>query len=188
MGKRIDLLGKTFGRWKVLELAPSRKNKRNKNQAFWKCVCSCGKIGEIWAWNLINGKSISCGCSRRDGNTRTGVPLKPEGHSVTNSIMYKYKRRSIRKGIAFNLSLLEFKKLIEDNCYYCGDSPKCLFKIPKSPYYNKKYNGIDRIDSNRGYELANVVTCCRFCNQAKSNLSREEFYSMVKKIYEGHVK
>lgn len=40
---------------------------------------------------------------------------------------------------------------------------------------NFLYNGIDRVDSKKGYVAGNVVTCCRNCNQAKSDKSIDEF-------------
>lgn len=58
-------------------------------------------------------------------------------------------------------------------CYYCGGS------LPRQG------TGLDRLDSSRGYELDNVVACCRSCNMAKKavhhdaymgHLIREAFY------------
>ena len=37
------------------------------------------------------------------------------------------------------------------------------------------YSGIDRVDSNIGYEINNVVSCCNICNRAKSNMKLDEF-------------
>lgn len=45
------------------------------------------------------------------------------------------------------------------------------------------FNGIDRIDSLKGYILENVVTCCYQCNYAKSDLDIEEFKNLVIMIY-----
>lgn len=49
---RIDLTGKQFGQWKVLEYAGDRK---------WKCQCSCGVIKAVSGSDLRNGKSTNCG-------------------------------------------------------------------------------------------------------------------------------
>ena len=48
----IDLKGKTFGEWKVLEYAGNHK---------WVCECSCGSIGLVESKALRDGKSTSCG-------------------------------------------------------------------------------------------------------------------------------
>lgn len=51
----IDLTGKTFGDWKVLEY--------NKQTLRWICQCSCDKIAELTGYQLRNGLSSSCGHS-----------------------------------------------------------------------------------------------------------------------------
>jgi hypothetical protein len=45
------------------------------------------------------------------------------------------------------------------------------------------YNGIDRVDSTKGYFNENVVSCCKVCNRAKSNLSLDEFKEWISKVY-----
>ena len=47
-------------------------------------------------------------------------------------------------------------------------------------------NGIDRVDSKLGYLPHNVVSCCRLCNQAKSNLDPQEFIALCRRIAERH--
>lgn len=46
-----------------------------------------------------------------------------------------------------------------------------------------KCNGIDRINSNKGYEKDNCVSCCPICNRMKLDLSLEDFYAHIEKIY-----
>lgn len=59
----IDLLGKTFGKWKVISRAENRYN----GSSFWLCKCLCGNEGEVSGANLRNGHSKSCKkCSVRD--------------------------------------------------------------------------------------------------------------------------
>lgn len=56
--KIIELKGKVFGLWTVLEEAGRTKNKQVK----WLCECSCGAKRNVTASDLISGKSKSCGC------------------------------------------------------------------------------------------------------------------------------
>ena len=56
-----NLVGKRFGRYKVIKLA-ERKNKR----VYWQCLCDCGTVKDVLADNLISGKVKSCGCYRMD--------------------------------------------------------------------------------------------------------------------------
>lgn len=65
---KYDLTGQKFGRWTVLEKDLNYRKEHNlKNQeTYWKCQCECGTIKTIVRGNLINGKSKSCGCLRRE--------------------------------------------------------------------------------------------------------------------------
>ena len=61
MPKLIDLTGQRFGRWTVLNKAPS------KNRAvYWNCQCDCGTIRAVKAASLRTGKSTSCGCLQKE--------------------------------------------------------------------------------------------------------------------------
>lgn len=55
------MIGQKFGRWTVLEQAPSRNHKK-----YWTCQCECGTIREVLGTDLRNGKSRSCGCLTRE--------------------------------------------------------------------------------------------------------------------------
>lgn len=55
--KALDLQGERFGRWIVLERAPS-----NGRNARWFCRCDCGTTGVVTSCNLSRGHSRSCGC------------------------------------------------------------------------------------------------------------------------------
>lgn len=59
----IDLTGKTFYEWKVLEQAPPTED----GKTMWKCRCSCGKLGLVSGYDLKNGKHKSCGHDRDHG-------------------------------------------------------------------------------------------------------------------------
>ena len=69
---RLNLEGKTFGYWTVLEYS-----KTIKKHAYWKCQCICGKVKNILSSNLIKEKSKSCGCRRKNrfkhGYSRTNI-------------------------------------------------------------------------------------------------------------------
>lgn len=45
-------------------------------------------------------------------------------------------------------------------------------------------NGIDRLDSNIGYNIENCVTCCKQCNIMKNVWSEKDFLNKIKEIYE----
>jgi hypothetical protein len=57
VAKRIDLIGKRFGRWVVLAYAQDQK---------WSCVCDCGARAVVNGQNLRKGRTKSCGCLSRE--------------------------------------------------------------------------------------------------------------------------
>lgn len=84
-------------------------------------------------------------------------------------IFSTYKRNAKKRNIPWELSYAEFKELVECSCHYCG--------IIATPY-----NGIDRLDSTKGYSYDNCVPCCIICNQMKLDYSKEFFLSQCKRI------
>jgi hypothetical protein len=59
--KVIDIRGKRFGRWLVLD----KPYTSTKKGAYWECKCDCGTIKKVNSFELRNGVSKSCGCSTR---------------------------------------------------------------------------------------------------------------------------
>lgn len=72
--------------------------------------------------------------------------------------------------------ILELYELQKGICIYNGK--KLLFK---SNDYDKI--SIDRIDSNKGYTKDNIQLLTYFSNQAKSNLTNEEYILFIKNCY-----
>lgn len=176
---RINIpIGTRFGRLVVLSIAKSRDNK-----AYWKCRCDCGIIKEIESHRLRKGDTKSCGCYRRE------QMWLPKGEAAFNRLYQRYQYIAEKKGYTFCLSRIEFKTITTQNCHYCGIVPKTSVShnyIRCNGDYI--YNGIDRVDNNKGYVEKNVVACCSMCNQMKKAYSQEEFLEQVKKIYEHSVK
>lgn len=65
VGTAEDFTGKTFGRLKVLYRI---KNKGKTRGAKWRCQCSCQEqnIIDVFASNLKNGHTTSCGCLQKE--------------------------------------------------------------------------------------------------------------------------
>ena len=56
----INLRGKRFGLWLVLDKPPCRENGR----VYWRCLCRCGTRKTILGDSLRGGQSKSCGCQK----------------------------------------------------------------------------------------------------------------------------
>lgn len=57
-------VGRRFGRWTVIE-CDSLTPQRYKGH-YWICRCDCGSYASVYASSLIKGKSLSCGCLRKE--------------------------------------------------------------------------------------------------------------------------
>lgn len=60
-----DLAGRSFGRLGVLRQSAPRAG--DTNYRYYDCVCECGTPApHVRGDSLLNGKSRSCGCLRRE--------------------------------------------------------------------------------------------------------------------------
>lgn len=85
-------------------------------------------------------------------------------HSLSDAILIynDYKSNCRRRNIFWDLTPEDVDKIIFENCHYCGSKPS----------NNRKglaYNGMDRIDHNKGYTKANILPCCKDCNFLRSS-------------------
>lgn len=173
-------VGKTYNRWTVLVKAPSRRSPGGQSRAYWTCECSCGAVKSVYSHSLLSGKSVSCGCYK----SRQKLP---PGVSAMRNRLASYRSRAKKLNLIFDLSESQFEVLTKSSCFYCDSSPSNTAKGYKDRgSYN--YSGIDRVDNDLGYTLSNVVAACKNCNKAKLDLSQPQFFSLVRKIYEKHLK
>ena len=49
-------------------------------------------------------------------------------------------------------------------------------------------NGVDRVNSDLGYEIENCVPCCYRCNSMKMDTSLNEFKDHITKVYNHSIK
>lgn len=170
-----DLIGRVFGKLKVVESAGIRKQ-----YSIWKCSCTCG--GEKYARtnDLYTGRVRSCGCLR-PGYWKNGHNLLQPGDAVRNTIIRAYKDNAKKHGFVWGLSLDEAIKLFSSNCYYCN-CPPSRTRTRQNRKGSFTYNGLDRKDNAIGYVINNVVPCCTVCNFKKGSTSHDDFISWIKSI------
>ncbi len=99
-----------------------------------------------------------------------------------NELLSHYKYHAKNRNLTWDLTKEEFRFLTKQNCFYCGKIPS--HKSRKDKRFNGIYiyNGIDRIDNNKGYIKENVVPCCGICNKAKGSRSYDEFIAWIKRV------
>jgi hypothetical protein len=71
LGKKVEMLGKRFGRLVVL----SETDKRDKcGNVYYLCECDCGTRKTISGASLRQGRTVSCGCYNKEVITGDKVP------------------------------------------------------------------------------------------------------------------
>lgn len=198
MSKRVDLTGQKFGKLTVIKYDHTEKP---VGKSFWLCECECGKETVVYSGHLKNGHTKSCGClqvdiitKRSNGNT---WGRKYETSQISSA------KHAWQASYTDGCSFETFMILSQQPCYYCGEPPSNRF----NKYITKRgtltndevsvnwaeqgyftYNGLDRIDSSVPHLENNIVPCCLKCNQAKNNMSVEEFKIWITKIYNHFIK
>lgn len=134
MGKMIDMIGKTFNNWTVLERDynyPIEHNIKNPS-IYYKCKCKCGTIKTVLGTDLRRGKNTSCGCLKRQHMQEKFYKLI--GQRINNVVIIgideektKQEKRTYYKcqcdcGNIFSVSCRYLK---ENKCKYC---PECARK------------------------------------------------------------
>lgn len=180
---KIDLkpVGKKYNSLTVLSY--KIKKDENKQVKWFLCRCVCGKEKLIRSANVLSGSIKSCGCKRREA-INAGIKaysLKNFTHPAERKIYSNYKVDSKRNGRKFELSFEEFLVMVNSKCHYCGSKPvKKIYNKTKNRF--AVINGIDRVDSSKGYVKSNIVPCCSMCNLMKNKHSAKDFINHVKKI------
>jgi hypothetical protein len=159
------LIGKTFGKWKVVGW--------DKRRGKWTAICECGRWGKHSRTTLEREESTQCMfCySHR----------RPANESAFNAVWNDYVQAARRRKLVWNLTKGEARNLFSSACTYCAQLPYAVKTIPKGQG-SFTFNGIDRRDNLQGYILTNCVACCRVCNIMKQDMSVENFLLHVRKI------
>ena len=175
-----DWSGSVVRGFKVLE----ETGKRNNGYAVWKAQCMyCGEVKEFPSYYFVR-KVVSCSCSKWVSNhaEETGRKPIPNNGAHVNELYNHYKRSAKQRNLEFALTKEQARKLFEGDCFYCGQNPQAR---PTSQNLHGTYswNGIDRVDNSKGYTVDNTVSCCKVCNFAKRDSTKEEFVEWIKRAY-----
>ena len=190
-----DRTGERYGRLVALE----HVGKDHRGKALWLCACDCGNTKIVTSDSLSSGKSRSCGCLLREFLHKRGNQwgLYEDREEAILKVQYAHlKRRHSKKFSGEVMTFEDFKKKSLQPCYYCGLPYSKGIEDRLAETKGKKrlsdtiinINGIDRVDSSKGYTSDNTVSCCKYCNTAKSTMSKEEFLAWVKRVYEFNIK
>ena len=119
-----DLTGKKFGLWTVLYKDTKKYNTRDIR---WICECECGTIKSVLGKYLRNGKSISCGCSKKVDLTGQRF-----GKLTVLETLYNYD---------------EYKRATYKCVCDCGN----IVYIKSAEIYKRKTCGCNYVDARKDY-------------------------------------
>lgn len=158
----------------------------NEKTGKWKVECVCGNIKESSSYTITSGKTKSCGCmSGKIWSDKSNKGVDSLWVSLYNS----YKSGAKNRGYSFELSVEQFKEGCSKECHYCGRvGATTRNRNSKHKEVSLSYNGLDRFDNSKGYELSNVVTCCSDCNYAKGQKSFNEFEAWLSHVIKNNEK
>jgi len=178
MALRIDLTGMKFGRLTAVAWFSGGRN------PMWTFRCDCGTVINRSSGHVKNGNTSSCGCLKKD------LSRLPAGESGLNKLLSEYKRAARDRNYNWELTKEQFKELTSKNCYFCDIEPLQIKSAATDSTYSAegikhgayKYNGIDRLENDKGYTSENCVPCCGICNNMKRDLPPNEFLDKCIKI------
>jgi hypothetical protein len=168
--------GQKFGWLTAIRLLPERHETAKSYQ--WECKCDCGKVCVKTQSYLKHGTRTSCGCQKWID------PKREPGQVAINRIFDSYEHSTRKTGREFNLTKEQISTLVTANCFYCGTPPLVSTRGKRQMTHDLLRNGIDRVDSAKGYTLDNVVACCKTCNFMKKDLTQGRFLFQIRKIVE----
>lgn len=178
-------IGDKVGKLLIVSFSSYIKERTKRKYKYAKCLCDCGNYTEV-RYDHLKSKNptSSCGClygilgkNKRKLDSVTGF----------NNWYTSFLRNTQVRGYVNTLEKDYVFQLTQKSCYYCGKPPSIKYKVRSKYEYDFTFNGIDRVDNNLGYIKENVVTCCKECNVAKHTQSQDEFFVMIKNIYEKHI-
>lgn len=165
MGKFLvaeDLVGKTFGRLKVLV----RVSNCADGHSLWKCRCTCGNIKMARGSRLNLGRVSSCGCLTIEALKKANTI-----HGLRNSKTYKAWLRMMSR--CYNPLDSSYKNYGGRGITVCPKWKNSMLKFYR--YMGERPSGmsLDRIDNDGNYEPKNVRWATR--KQQNNNTRRTRF-------------
>lgn len=163
----IDEIGNVYGKLMVIKLVDDPRQ-----GAHWLCECECGNTRVVVGGSLRKGHPRSCGC------TIGGYSAEER---TARALFGSYKGSAKARGYKWNISMKFFLLTTKQNCFYCGSLPSNIHQR-KDCNGKYMYNGMDRIDNDKGYIEDNIVPCCKICNLAKGTSTPLEFGEWINRL------
>lgn len=172
--RKYHIIGKKFGKLKVIEQIESNKRKQSQ----YKCLCKCGNIKIVVGASLVKKLTRSCGCLTKN--------LLFKGYKDISGIYWSRVQKTAKiKGRKFSLNIKDVWELFLKQDKKCALSGLDItFNPSYFNYYKMKKLGqateyqtasIDRRDSSKDYTLDNIQLVHKNVNWMKQDFSQEEY-------------
>lgn len=158
-----DLSGQRFGR--LVAVKPFGKNKYGN--ILWLCKCDCGNEHIVSSGKLVQGKSKSCGCYRKENSTKL-----LEKHGITTGGKPRtFIIWSGMKARCYNLKSTSYKSYGGRGIRICDEwlgknGFKNFHEWAMANGYKEDFE-IDRINGNGNYEPSNCQWIPKHENRTK---------------------
>lgn len=159
-----DLTGRVYGRLTVL-------SKSEQGERFWDCICSCGNTKSIRNYDLNNGKTISCGCFRKE--------------IASNNVLTFYKNLREEQGLPPDVNKSSNDKIARARFIplareiYERDSFCCVWCSKTGKKLNAHHLETWSANPDKRFDKNNLVTLCRDCHHTVHN---ENWFSVPNPI------
>jgi 5-methylcytosine-specific restriction endonuclease McrA len=151
--KTKNLLGRSFGEWKVL----SKINQRSlQGKILWYCKCSCGNTSTLSTNQLTSGKTSSCQKGIHSSLYRHGKSKTKDYNKLVEG-----KRRANKKhNLTNSITVKELRDRIEffgNTCVYCQKNP------------HQHLDHIIPLSKGGAHSIKNLAPSCAKCNLSKAS-------------------
>tara|TARA_B110000977_G_scaffold194682_1_gene271743 strand:+ start:801 stop:1391 length:591 start_codon:yes stop_codon:yes gene_type:complete len=179
-----DFIGKIFEGWTVIGF--SHRDKQRTQH--WRVKCKCGYEDSILISNLF--RKTSTGCKKCGSLRNRGIRNSQwkGGSFISQSFLLSIRQSAEARNIAFKLSVKDLEK------QFLSQNGKCAYtnlalnfsKVQSGANQNRvdfQTASLDRIDSTKGYNKANIQFVHKTVNVMKWDFKEEYFLELIEKIY-----
>lgn len=163
------IVGEVFGETTVIERYSPRQV---------VCKCSCGKSHIARIDHLKKGQK-SCGCKRKRLTGKLNWKYKDELHHAVFGERLSFWRHGAKvRNLPFNITIEDLDDIWKEQ------SGRCFYTNRKLSLEKNQIDtvSIERINSELGYELGNVVFVSKTVNMMKKNYLLAEFINVCRDV------
>lgn len=190
-----NIVGNKYNRLLVEKInGPYIDSHNNRKGYKYDCLCDCGKRIIVLGHHLTSGETKSCGCYRKEVNSKNariqGIKNRKGTKNITGEHLASIRHSAKKRGLEFSVSHEYIQSLLESQNFKCALSGLTLIMdISNSRRLkNDRLNtgSLDRIDSSKGYVEGNIQWVHKDLNWMKQDYTQEEFINYCLAVVKTH--